>query len=140
MKSSMEVSLYPLGTSDLGPSISRFISILEEHGCQVETGPMSTLVTADSAVLFEAMKRAYELVASEGGVVVVMKISNACPMKILESPLSPGKKPLRTGAAYNVSRRFLFLQPCTHQIQADTTAYRQKRLAFFTAGSIMHTN
>jgi uncharacterized protein YqgV (UPF0045/DUF77 family) len=77
----MEVSLYPLGTSDLGPSISRFISILEECGCHVETGPMSTLVTAESAVLFDAMKQAYECAASEGGVVVVMKVSNACPIK-----------------------------------------------------------
>ncbi len=92
MKSSMEVSLYPLGTDDLGPSISRFISILEDRGCHVETGPMSTLVTADSSVLFDAMKQAYESVASEGGVVVVMKISNACPMKKKESPLSPREK------------------------------------------------
>ncbi|MFA5517812.1 MAG: YkoF family thiamine/hydroxymethylpyrimidine-binding protein [Spirochaetota bacterium] len=80
MKSSMEVSLYPLGTNDLGTSISRFISILEEHGCHVETGSMSTLVTADSSVLFDAMKQAYEHVSSKGGVVVVMKISNTCPV------------------------------------------------------------
>lgn len=78
MKSSMEVSLYPLGKNDIGPSISRFISILEEQGCHVETGPMSTLVTADSTVLFDAMKQAYDCAASEGGVVVVMKVSNAC--------------------------------------------------------------
>jgi uncharacterized protein YqgV (UPF0045/DUF77 family) len=76
----MEISLYPLGTDDIGPSISRFISILEERGCQVETGPMSTLVTADSEVLFDAVKRAYESVAGEGGVVVIMKVSNACPV------------------------------------------------------------
>lgn len=81
MKSAMEVSLYPLHAGDLGPSINRFVSVLKAGGCNVEMGPMSTLVTGESEVIFDSLRRAYEAVASEGGVVVIAKISNACPVQ-----------------------------------------------------------
>lgn len=80
MISSMEVSLYPLGEGDIGPAIGKFISVLEEKGCSVETGPMSSLVTGDSQTLFEALGAAYEGAASDRGVVMVVKVSNACPL------------------------------------------------------------
>ena len=80
MKSSMEVSLYPLGEGDIGPAIGKFIAVLGEHGCAVEPGPMSTLVTGDTPALFDALREAYVGAASNRGVVLVVKISNACPV------------------------------------------------------------
>ncbi len=80
MKSSAEVSLYPLGENDIGPHISRFIVSMEKRGLETETGPMSTIVRGDTGLLFDALREAYEGAASELGVVMVMKISNACPM------------------------------------------------------------
>ncbi len=80
MKTSMEISLYPLKTRDIGPTITKFISILEADGCSVEPGSMSTLIVGENDLLFNSLRRAYEAVASENSVVVIVKISNACPV------------------------------------------------------------
>ena len=80
MISAAEVSLYPLGENDIGPHIDRFILAMERRGIEAETGPMSTIVRGDTALLFDALREAYEGAALELGVVMVVKISNACPM------------------------------------------------------------
>jgi len=77
---SMEVSLYPLGQLDLGPGISEFIEILKSHELQVQLGPMSSVVVGDDRVIFQAIHKAFEAVAQKFPLVLVTKISNACPI------------------------------------------------------------
>ena len=79
MKIQAEISLYPLHCSDLTEPIRQFIDLLETDKLKVEIGPMSTLVTGDSQVVFENLKKAFERLAEEYKVVLTAKISNACP-------------------------------------------------------------
>jgi len=79
MKVQAEISLYPLRCSDLTEPIRQFIELLETDKLKVETGPMSTLVTGDSQVVFENLKKAFERLAEKYKVVMTAKISNTCP-------------------------------------------------------------
>ena len=74
-----EVSLYPLGKSHLSRSIEAFVEALEEHGCHTEVGDMSTLVRGKSDKLFDAIRIAYEEACKQGGCVLIVHASNACP-------------------------------------------------------------
>lgn len=80
MKVQAEVSLYPLRTPELNEAIGRFLSELEEGGLEVCPGNMSTTVSGDAEKLFAAMGKAFESVAHKDAVVLVLKVSNACPV------------------------------------------------------------
>ena len=79
MKVQAEISLYPLRQNELTKPIRQFVQVLENNKLQVKTGPMSTLVTGDSQVVFENLQKAFERLAEEYEVVMTAKISNACP-------------------------------------------------------------
>jgi len=79
MKVQAEISLYPLRCSNLTEPIRQFVELLETDKLKVEIGPMSTLVTGDSQIVFENLKKAFERLAEEYKVVMTVKISNACP-------------------------------------------------------------
>ncbi len=79
MKVQAEISLYPLRQSELTKPIRQFVQALESNKLKVELGPMSSLVTGDSQVVFESLRQAFERLAEEYEVVVNAKISNACP-------------------------------------------------------------
>ena len=80
MRIEAEVSLYPLGKERLSPFIDSFVGALEEHGCETDVGPMSTLVKGDTDQVFDALKAGYEKAAEQGGCVLIVHASNACPM------------------------------------------------------------
>jgi uncharacterized protein YqgV (UPF0045/DUF77 family) len=52
---------------------------LENNKLKVEVGPMSTLVTGDSQLVFEKLQKAFERLAEKYEVVITAKISNTCP-------------------------------------------------------------
>ncbi|MGB2862148.1 MAG: YkoF family thiamine/hydroxymethylpyrimidine-binding protein [Sedimentisphaerales bacterium] len=79
MKVQAEISLYPLRCSNLTEPIRQFVELLETDKLKVEIGPMSTLVTGDRQVVFENLNKAFERLAEEYKVVMIAKISNACP-------------------------------------------------------------
>ena len=79
MEIEAEVSLYPLGEPHLSHPIQAFVDVLEDHGCEVEVGEMSTLVKGESADFFEAMRVGYDRACECGGCVLMMKASNVCP-------------------------------------------------------------
>lgn len=79
MKVQAEVSLYPLRQNELTKPIRQFTELLKNNKLKVELGPMSTLVTGDSQVVFENLQKAFERLAEEYEVVMTTKISNACP-------------------------------------------------------------
>jgi len=78
MKVQAEISLYPLRQNELTKPIQQFIQALENNKLKVEPGPMSTLVTGDSQVVFESVQEAFAEIAEEYEVVMTAKISNAC--------------------------------------------------------------
>ena len=79
MKVQAEIGLYPLHCSDLTEPIRQFVELLKANNLKVEIGPMSTLISGDSQVVFENLKKAFETLASDYRVVMTAKISNACP-------------------------------------------------------------
>jgi len=79
MKVQAEVSLYPLGQKNVAKPIDWFCELLQKDEVEVRTGPMSSLITADSEVIFRILREAFEQLAKEYEVVLTAKISNACP-------------------------------------------------------------
>ena len=74
-----EISLYPLRTDDLGNAIEAFLRELKAAGLMVQPGSMSSIVSGDVNAVFSTMGAAFAATAEEGQVVLVMKVSNACP-------------------------------------------------------------
>jgi uncharacterized protein YqgV (UPF0045/DUF77 family) len=79
MRVEAEVSLYPLGQERLSPFIDSFVDVLRKHGCEADVGLMSTLVKGDTEQVFGGLRAAYEAAACEGGCVLIVHASNACP-------------------------------------------------------------
>ncbi len=79
MKVQAEVSLYPLRQKNLAKPIGWFCELLQKDEVEVRTGPMSSLITADSEVIFRSLREAFEQLAKEYEVVLTAKISNSCP-------------------------------------------------------------
>jgi uncharacterized protein YqgV (UPF0045/DUF77 family) len=75
-----QVSLYPLRQESLSPAIDEALRIFRGHGLSVEPGVMSTLITGDDAAIFAALQEAFRRVAEQGQVVMVVTLSNACPV------------------------------------------------------------
>jgi uncharacterized protein YqgV (UPF0045/DUF77 family) len=84
LKVQAEVSLYALRQKNLAEPVDRFCELLQKDEIEVRTGPMSSLITADSEVIFRGLKEAFEQLAKEYEVVLTAKISNACPERVEE--------------------------------------------------------
>ena len=74
-----EVSLYPLQTQGISEAIGSFVNVLERAGLTVHKGNMSTALRGEADAVFAAVGEAFGSVADGGQVVLVMKLSNACP-------------------------------------------------------------
>lgn len=74
-----EVSLYPLRTGKLGTAIDSFLSALEDAGLTVNEGSMSSTLAGDCDAVFSAVGAAFKTIADGNQVVLVVKVSNACP-------------------------------------------------------------
>ncbi len=84
---SAQVSLYPLGQSDLELAIKDLWQALDERGLEQECGAMSTLVWGDDEEVFAALQEGFRRAAERGGTVMVVTLSNACP----RLPKRPGE-------------------------------------------------
>lgn len=74
-----EISLYPLRTNNLGHAIEEFLGELKAAGLTVTPGNMSSTVSGEAGAVFPAVGTAFKAAAESGQVVLVMKVSNACP-------------------------------------------------------------
>jgi uncharacterized protein YqgV (UPF0045/DUF77 family) len=79
MKIRAEISLYPLKTTELSNPIDEFCRILQAQGLEVQISPMSSSVSGECKDLFMAIQKAFEQLAKKYQVVMIAKISNACP-------------------------------------------------------------
>ncbi len=86
IRTSAQVSLYPLRSGHVSPSIEQALRVFRAHGLAVRPGDMSTLVTGDNEDVFRSLKELFEQAARQGDVVMVVTLSNACPMS--EAPAS----------------------------------------------------
>ena len=80
MRVSAQVSLYSLRAAELGPAIDALRRVLEQEGLELQPGPMSTRVAGEGSRVFAALQRGFEEAARRGDVVLVVTVSNACPV------------------------------------------------------------
>ena len=74
-----QVSLYPLRQPRVSPTIDRALAVFRSRGLEVSPGPMSTMVVGDEEAVFDALRETF-LEASDGELVMVATLSNACPV------------------------------------------------------------
>jgi len=75
-----QVSIYPLHAASLSPIINEVLLIFNKFGLEVHPGSMSTLISGDNEMLWAALHNAFSAVAGQGGVVMTVTVSNACPL------------------------------------------------------------
>lgn len=76
---SIQVSLYPLGDTDITRNIMEFLGIFESHGLRYELGSMSTVISGETSTVFSALEEAYRFTADTNKFVLVCTMSNAVP-------------------------------------------------------------
>lgn len=81
---SAQVSLYPLRQVELTPAIEAALATFHLHGLEVLPGPMSTLLSGPTDLVFRALQEAFLAAAATGDVVMSVAFSNACPPATLE--------------------------------------------------------
>ena len=75
-----QVSIYPLREGRLSPSINRALDVFRAQGLEVAPGAMSSVISGDDEALFAALKEVFRQTSEEGEVVMVVTLSNACPV------------------------------------------------------------
>jgi uncharacterized protein YqgV (UPF0045/DUF77 family) len=75
-----QVSIYPLRQSHFTPAIGKALDIFRAKGLNVEMGAMSTIVSGEDEPMFAALKEVYESLAEKGELVMIVTLSNACPV------------------------------------------------------------
>ena len=78
---SAQVSLYPLRQQSLAPAIDRTLAIFKNSALQVSPGAMSSIVSGEDDILFDALREAFRAASAEGDVVMAVTFSNACPVE-----------------------------------------------------------
>ena len=79
MNISVQLSLYPLGQSNLSPAIQAVLDVLEARGLRYQVGTMSTLIWGGDRTIFTALQEAFAAAADYGPAVMTIAVSNACP-------------------------------------------------------------
>jgi uncharacterized protein YqgV (UPF0045/DUF77 family) len=74
-----ELSLYPLRTEKLSEPLRAFWEALRRDGVEMEAGVMSTRIAGECEHVFAAIREGFECTAGQHEVVMVLKVSNACP-------------------------------------------------------------
>jgi len=64
----------------LSSVIERALAVFREHELEVTPGSMSIVVSGDYDRMFDALKQAFRQAAEQGETVMVVTISNACPV------------------------------------------------------------
>jgi len=77
---SAQVSLYPLRQENLSQPIEAVLDTFQAHGLHVEAGAMSSMIAGDDSTVFAALREAFHRAAEQGHVVMVVTLSNACPV------------------------------------------------------------
>ncbi len=84
MKIQAELSLYPLKEAHLAPYIDSLLNTIRRQGLTVSVGLMSTVIAGEREIVFQAISGGFACVADQCKVVLVVKVSNACPACLVE--------------------------------------------------------
>lgn len=76
---SIQISLYPLGDTDITKAIFELLNIFQHYGLDYKLGSMSTVISGDTGTVFQALEEAYRHTANAQKFVLVCTMSNAVP-------------------------------------------------------------
>lgn len=76
-----EVGLYPLKTQEPGKQVEAFLNRLGSTSLQIHPGGMTTVTSGELRETFEALAESFAAIAERSPVVLVVKVSNACPQR-----------------------------------------------------------
>jgi uncharacterized protein YqgV (UPF0045/DUF77 family) len=79
---SAQVSLYPLHQEKLSPAINAVLAVFRRHELEVQPGSMSSIIAGDDEAVFAALHEAFCRATEQGQVVMVVTLSNACPVSM----------------------------------------------------------
>jgi uncharacterized protein YqgV (UPF0045/DUF77 family) len=77
---SAQVSVYPLRQEHLTPASDDALGIFRRHELNVKAGTMSTLIVGDNERVLSALEEAFDTTCRQGEVVMVVTLSNSCPV------------------------------------------------------------
>ena len=77
---SVQFSVYPLRDMHLSPAIEKAAKILKDFKLPVDMGSMSSVTYGNSETVFKAFKKIYDELAADSHIVIMMTLSNACPV------------------------------------------------------------
>jgi uncharacterized protein YqgV (UPF0045/DUF77 family) len=80
MSLAAQVSIYPLRQAHFSPAIGGALDIFRAHKLNVEMGAMSSIVFGEDEPFFIALKEVYQNLAEKGELVMIVTLSNACPV------------------------------------------------------------
>ena len=75
-----QISIYPLRQPHFSSVIDQALEIFRKHGLQVDTGAMSSVVSGEDEALFTALHEAFQKIAEQGELVMIVTLANACPV------------------------------------------------------------
>ncbi len=78
---SLQLSVYPLRQPHLGPAISGALDVFRARGLEISGGSMSTVIVGDMDSVLDGLKESFKSAAAVGDVVMVVSISNCCPIR-----------------------------------------------------------
>jgi uncharacterized protein YqgV (UPF0045/DUF77 family) len=78
---SAQFSIYPLRRRSIGTVIEKVLNALRSYDVEVNTGPMSTDIAGEEIEVFSALRAGFLAARAAGDAVMVMTVSNACPLE-----------------------------------------------------------
>jgi len=75
-----QVSIYPLHQTSLSDAISEALEAFRATDVEVHPGAMSTVISGNEDAVFAALREGYRAARVQGDVVMVVTLSNACPI------------------------------------------------------------
>jgi uncharacterized protein YqgV (UPF0045/DUF77 family) len=77
---SAQISIYPLRRRSIGKVIKSALNALSTYDVEVNTGSMSTEIVGEEIEVFSALRASFLSVCAVSDAVLVMTVSNACPL------------------------------------------------------------
>jgi uncharacterized protein YqgV (UPF0045/DUF77 family) len=75
-----QVSLYPLRRTHMGRPVTDAVEVFRRAGLEVQMGAMSTTLVGEAHALFSALEEAFTAACESGSTILVVTVSNACPV------------------------------------------------------------
>jgi len=84
-----QISVYPLRRTNIAAAVRAVLAAFAAHPVAVTPGAMSSIVAGDEEAVFAALADGYRTATQSGDAVMVLTLSNACPVPAPPGPADP---------------------------------------------------